>query len=113
MVPNSGDVQFIENLESVARNSGLSIDIDSLLLENDPKATQTTITVLRIKVKTKGSWSNTYKFISELESLPYKIKINSVLLSKTSEDLASKDGKKITSKSQWSASIDIGVLKYK
>lgn len=113
IIPTSGDVEFIENLESVARNNGLTIDIESLLLENDPKITQTGVTVLRIKAKTKGSWANTYKFIAELEALPYKIKINSILMSKVSDILVGEDVGKITSKSYWSARFDIGVLKYK
>ncbi len=113
IIPTSGDVEFIENLEFVARSNNLIIELDSLVLENDPKAPQTTVTVLKIKAKTKGSWTNTYKFIAELEALPYKIKINSMLLSKVTDNLTSDDGKKIVSKGYWVTSFDIGVLKYK
>lgn len=113
IIPNSGDVEFIENLEFVARNNNLIIDLDSLTLENDPKAPQNSVTVLKIKAKTKGSWSNTYKFIAELEALPYKIKINSMLLSKNADNLLSDDEKKIIAKGYWTTSFDIGVLKYK
>lgn len=113
IIPNSGDVEFIENLESIAKSNNLIIDLDSLVFENDPKAPQNSVAVLKVKAKTKGSWTNTYKFIAELEALPYKIKINSMLLSKNPENLMSDDGKKIIAKGYWTTSFDIGVLKYK
>ncbi len=112
IVSASGEVSFIESLELVARQNGLSIGIDSINVENDPKNSSTTMVTLKIKANTTGPWANTYKFVSQLESFVYKTKLNSLVLSKL-EDF-SESGSKIPGKrNQWKASFELNVLKYK
>lgn len=111
IVPVSGEVVFIEGLEAIARQNNLTINIDSIVVDGDQKNSSTTITTLKIKASTKGSWTNTYKFISQLEFLPYKIKLNSLVLSKA-DDVGVEAGA-LKVKNPWQTSFEINVLKYK
>jgi hypothetical protein len=114
IVPASDVVSFIEKLERVAKDNGLVIKNDSITeeYENNPKQVSSNISFLKIKSQTTGSWRGTYKFLSELEALPYKIKISSFAISNS--------GAVINSTNQsggygsaWSAVFEIRVLKYK
>lgn len=105
-----GNVSFIEGLEAVAKSNGLSITIDSLVIEDDPTFSESGITTLKIKAKTKGSWAGTYTFISQIESLPYKIKVSQFGMQGSASELVS--GKKVPV-SEWQSSFEIRVLKYK
>lgn len=108
IVGQTGVVSFIEELEKVAKNNGLSIENDSIAEETDPKSVaSSTITHLKVRSKTKGSWEGTYKFLSEIESLPHKVRINSFNMVSSGED-SGKNPKKV-----WDAVFEIRVLKYK
>ena len=111
VISTTGDVEFIEKLEALARNNGLTMAIDSLNLEEDPKAKNPLTTILKIKANTDGSWTGTYKFMNELESLPFKIKISQYAL-QGSSGIANEDGTKSIS-SQWHGTFEIRVLKSK
>lgn len=111
IVSKDGEVEFIETLESIAKESGLSIEIDSLVFSNDETIVSESVGVLKVKAKTKGSWVGSYIFLSRLESLPLKLKINSFGLSNSlSENVV---GKKIIRSSVWQSVFEISVLKYK
>lgn len=109
IVSSDGEVEFIENLEEVAKESGLSIEINSILLETNPKLASSSVSILRVRAKTRGSWSNSYLFLSRLESLPYKVKINKFGLVNSSEVISGSS----RSSSIWQSSFEIDVLKYK
>lgn len=110
IVPADGDVEFIENIESIGKNNGLKVTIDSLVFEDDPSYKNANVTGLKVKAKTSGSWSGTYAFLTELESLPVKVKINRFALSNVSSD-AGIDTKKTGQ--IWQTGFEIVVLKYK
>lgn len=110
IILRTGDVAFIENLEGLARSYDLSVQIESLNLVSDPKSSSSTPATLRIKAKTIGSWANSYLFLSELESLPFKIKVNKFAF-QISKDIP-KDGKSLPN-NIWETSFEISVLKYK
>ena len=109
IVPSGDDVGFIEIFESVAKGNGLKIDIDFLVLKDDSSFKNANVTSLEIKAKTSGSWVGTYTFLSELESLPIKVKINN--FSMDTAPGSSSDGKKQLP--MWQSSFEIVVLKYK
>jgi hypothetical protein len=111
IVAVDGDVQFIENLESIAKNEGLSISIDSLLIEDDPSFSNNEITTLKVKAKAEGSWAGTYSFLAQIESLPFKVKINKFSIVNDA-DGGGIDGQK-TFSLNWQSSFEIQVLKYK
>ncbi len=107
IIPSDGDVQFVEDLESTARAKGLEVTIDSLTFDDVPLATSSPdITAFKVKAEVKGSWSGVYTFLGVLESLPYKIKINTFNLVNTSDSGKSKS-------TVWQGTFEIIVLKYK
>ncbi len=111
IIAKDGDVKFIENLESIARQNGLTMTIDSLVLADNPEFASSSITTLQIRAKTKGNWSGNYKFLVELESLPIKIRVNKFDLSNTAVETGS-DVKK-AGVGIWQSTFEISVLKYK
>ncbi len=114
IVASDGDVHFIESIESIAKNNGIGITIDSLTLEDDPVFQGSNIVSLKIKAKTQGSWAGNYAFLTQVESLPFKIKIDTFGLVKTSDTSATLDPKqKGNTPSEWQTSFQIHVLKYK
>lgn len=112
IIPSDGDVTFIENLEAAARTDGLAIDINSLGFD-DTLASSTSITVFKIDAKTSGPWLGTYTFLAQMESLPFKIKINNFSFLSTLDTISTNG--KISSKALpvWQSSFEILVLKYK
>lgn len=112
IIPKSGDVDFIEELESVAKGHNLSIKIDSLSLVSDTKIASSSVNTLKIKANAEGTWSNVYIFLSELESLPYKIKINRFTIV-NSDDLALDGTRVVNQGNKWQVTFEISVLEYK
>jgi hypothetical protein len=109
IVSSDGDVTFIESLESLAKTDGLNIGIDSLVITDDKSLTSNNMSFFNIKANTSGSWSGTYLFLAQLESLPIKLKVNKFSFTNATNDLS-----KISSKGNtWDGSFEITVLKYK
>ncbi len=100
IIPADADVTFIDNFESLARSGGLSIEIKSLALKTDNQLLASSTKALDIVAQTKGSWSGTYSFLVQMESLPYKIKINKFSVLKLDNGI-------------WQSDFDITALKYK
>lgn len=113
IISKNGEVGFIESLESLARENGLSIEISSLTLDNSVNLASSSINVFNIKAKTEGSWYGNYVFLSRLESLPFKVKINMVGLTDSSKDVVSDANNSNPTNNTWQSVFDIGVLKYK
>src|SRR3989344_7967077 len=113
ILAKDGDVKFIGNLESMARQNGLSMAIDSLVLLDKSDTTSNTITSLKISAKTIGSWSGTYKFLVELESSPVKVKINKFDISGAMDGGDSVPQQTGVSSGSWQSNIEMEVLKYK
>jgi hypothetical protein len=111
IVSNVGDVEFIGNLERMAYQNNLSIEIKSLYLESNSKSTTSPIAILRIGLKTTGSWFGTYKFLKEVESMQVKTKINSYAFQNENNNVSSQDTPSYSGK--WESLVDISVLKYK
>lgn len=104
-----GNVEFIEGLESVAKNNGLTITIESLIIEDDPAVSSNEITTLKVKARTKGGWVGTYTFLKQIESLPYKIKINQFSMLNPLDEASVSE----PNVSEWTSTFEIRVLKYK
>ncbi len=110
IIPKSGDVAFIEEIENLGRSSGLLVEIDSLNLTTDPKVSSSTLSVLKVKVRATGAWVDVYKFASQIESLKYRIKINKFTLSSKEELTAIRSQ---SSNKEWQGIFEISVLEYK
>lgn len=112
IISKSADVDFIENLEALARSRDLTIQIFSLNLVADSKLSSSTVSTLKIKAKAEGSWASVYTFLSELESLPFKVKINQFSII-SNDNLALSRAGSLTQEQKWQATFDISVLEYK
>lgn len=112
IIAKDGDVAFIEDLEEIAKSSGLSIDIESLSFEENPVASSSSMTTLKVKANTKGSWLGTYKFLAQVEALPFRVKINNFAFINSSDETVF-NKKKIANPLGWQSKFEISVLKYK
>ena len=113
IMSEDGDVAFIEDLENFANDNNLTLSIDSLTLEDSQILASSSITSLKVRAKTKGSWFGTYKFLARMESLPLKIKIYRFGFTKTVNEIGV-DNKKISNQVPvWQGIFEMNVLKYK
>lgn len=112
IIASNEDVDFIEDLEAIARRNGLTIKIDSLVIEDAKELDAAGITTLKVRAKTTGPWVGTYTFLSEVESLPFKIKVNKFAILNTGEG-ASVEGATPVLKNEWQSTFEILILKYK
>jgi len=75
-------VDVIKNIETLAKETGLHIEIEAVdkvaLEENDYKE------LLKFRIKTTGSWSRNIEFIALLKNLPHQISFYKVNLYKSS-----------------------------
>jgi hypothetical protein len=76
-IQSDGAVDFLTTIENLATFAGLSNETQSVTTEED-SPTSNTREWLHITFKTKGTWQNTYYFISLLESLPYNLVIHKI-----------------------------------
>ncbi len=107
------DVDFIENLESLAKSNNLKVSIDSLALQDDSSLTTSKVSFFNIRAKTTGDWTGTYIFLSELESLPLKVKINKINLVNTTNEVNGEVRKVGSVGNTWELDFDMTVLKMK
>lgn len=84
------EVGFIENIESLAKENKLEVEITSINIEKDPELAKNNLEYLVVKVNTKGFFDGTYKFLSLVEMLPYHMFINKFSISKQDEDIKNK-----------------------
>ncbi|KND46713.1 MAG: hypothetical protein AB201_02635 [Parcubacteria bacterium C7867-006] len=110
VVSSDADVQFIEYLESLAKENRVNLKIDNLSFEDSAILKDSNVTNFKIKANTSGPWSGTYAFISKLESMQYKVKINKFSAVSQTTDL----GDQVTkSTGEWKSNFEMVVLKYK
>ena len=112
IISKDGDVAFIENLEEKARNNGLTIEIESLSFDDSPQVASSSVTTLKVRANTKGSWSGTYKFLAQVEALPFRVKINNFSFVNSSDETVF-SRKKVSNPVGWQSRFEISVLKYK
>jgi hypothetical protein len=99
-VGKSGTVAFIEKIESIASESGVSVTISSLIVE---PSTFADLEKILIKFNAEGSWQNMYQFMLRVDSLPAALEWNRYSLFKQA-----KEGNNL-----WTLSGDLSVLKEK
>lgn len=110
IVSQTEDAEFITSIERLAEAVNLPVDINSLLLDVNPKATTSPIVSFKISIKTEGLWRSQYKYLKEIESLPIKTRISYYSLETAGENGNSDISKDVSGK--WKSKIDFSVLKY-
>lgn len=78
-VSSDNIVDFLEKIELLGKKSGVALSFDSVDIPSDEK------NVLRVRAGTKGSWENTFYFLSLIENLPFKIELEKSSVIKTVE----------------------------
>ncbi|OHA92438.1 MAG: hypothetical protein A2665_00390 [Candidatus Zambryskibacteria bacterium RIFCSPHIGHO2_01_FULL_46_30] len=73
-------VPLIENIEGMSRALGLDTSIVSVSKIEDKKSVEPDI--IRIVMETRGSWVQTFSFLSAIESLPHRVMIEELGLSR-------------------------------
>ncbi len=114
IIESDGHIEFIESIESLARQNGLSIVIESLLFEEHPLLATSSMTSFKVSAKANGSWKGTYKFLIQLESLPIKIQINKFSMIHGISDGLENNVKEISTEGNvWQSNFEIHALEYK
>lgn len=73
-------VSLIENIEATGRAFGLVTNIASVEKIEDKKSVEPDL--IRLAIETQGSWASTLSFLHAIESLPHRIMINELNLSR-------------------------------
>ncbi len=110
IVSRDGTVAFLEMIEKTARDTGLVINTKSVNVTAVPTHIEEFET-LNLVLSTEGTWNNTYRFLSILETLPYKVIISGVEVRQLGEDVPS-EGISVGT-TPWSGSFTFNVIKYK
>lgn len=94
---------FIDSLEVLASDYGVSISLGSITVEaipNTPSNKQ-----LRIRASSVGQWDNLVSFMAKLEALPKAVLVQKFSLNKDVGSAVPKEGTR-----QWNATFDISAL---
>jgi hypothetical protein len=97
-IQKGDEVKFIKEIESLAKNSFIKLEIVSIDVKNGENSLLKEN--VNIKVKTEGSWRNNIYFIDRLKKLPFGISIEKI-------DLES------SASNNWSGSIEFIIFREK
>jgi hypothetical protein len=111
IIQKGEDVKFIEEIEGIAKDNNLIINIDSLSVEENTSFVSSGLAILKVKANMSGGWAGVYSFLSQIESMPFRIKIDKfALISNVDQVMV---GTKSANSKQWQGIFEISVLKYK
>ncbi len=110
IIPREGTVSFLEMIEKNARDIGLVASVESVNVGEAPTL-PADFEILKLKISTEGSWGDTYRFLSLLETLPYKITINTVEVRQRGEGGPSETSS--NNSALWIGEFSFNVIKYK
>ena len=102
ILPDDQFVPFVESVEKIGKTAGV-VMTDSLNTADNPN-TQIQSEFLVVQIGMTGSWSAITRAVSLIESLPYAISVDHLILNK---DLSNAHS------SVWQAAMTIQVVKYK
>jgi hypothetical protein len=104
-VRTDGMVAFISNLESLASEAGVNMEINSINENNDYESLQT-IGYINIMIVADGLWDNVYRFIAMVENLPLKLDIKEAQIEAKGGIQGPSEGPR-----RWEASLSVEVGK--
>jgi len=76
----SGEVDFIEFVEKIAKDEGLEIKINSVSLDSPAPLATHGMEYLVLRVEVKGTWPSLWNFSKLLPTMPYSVDVNSLAL---------------------------------
>jgi Tfp pilus assembly protein PilO len=77
-VPRDGVPDFIEFIEQLGRDSGISLSIGVVAVEPDTRNKDDFKELLRLRTEGLGQWQNLFTFLSMIENLPFRVQIDRV-----------------------------------
>lgn len=110
IVEVEGYVEFIEMIESQARSLGISIEVVSAAEGKHSSPEQ--FSILKLNLRTQGSWKETYTFLGMIETLPYKVTLNTFTIN-SQPDFRTTSTTPVTSGSVWTGSYNLDVVQFK
>lgn len=119
-ISKDGVVDFINSLDTLGKQYGVTLNIGEVTSEVDLKVKDDFKETLKLRLDASGSWNSVMNFLTALENLPFRIKVDqvSIGLASASDKLlfvnASSTGtelRKPGSKEEWKASYNISILK--
>jgi Tfp pilus assembly protein PilO len=115
IVESNGAVTFITAIETAARAAGARVIIDSVdkkaIDPKSPEAVGPDFEDLVLRISVQGSWQQVYSFVAMVESLPYKVTIQTTNVKReifTTGEASSTESVRI-----WKGQMGISVLKRK
>lgn len=115
-------VDFIGEVESLAKASNLSYSTKSIENSDAGNLSEQNKDLLTITISTTGSWSNTIKFIRLIETLPYSVRVESLDLTSAGYPSASSEASVQSAEptstpsvvsSKWTSTIKFSVIEIK
>jgi Tfp pilus assembly protein PilO len=103
---------FIGSMETLGKDMGVNLSVGSVAVEPD-KGKDDFKEFLRLKVGINGPWANVIDFLSALENLPYKVRLDQVSVSLGSDAGQSSSAGTKGSPSRWQAEFEFVALKLK
>lgn len=79
---------FLENIEQLANDTGVTLEVQSLRPEDVKEAVLETQKVMVVKLFVEGRWTQLYRLISLLETMPHLTTIEKVTLTLKDDDNA-------------------------
>ncbi|PIT91056.1 hypothetical protein COU17_02390 [Candidatus Kaiserbacteria bacterium CG10_big_fil_rev_8_21_14_0_10_49_17] len=83
-VQRNGVVDFIKEVEALGKFSGTVVNVNSVTVQKNDN-TNATEEELLVSFRAAGSWGNTYKLLSLVETMPYALTLDRAHLEKTDE----------------------------
>lgn len=77
-IQKDDEVKFIEQIEKVARDSGVKFDIVSIDVKTDQQ--DSFKENVDVKMKLEGSWQNIIYFVDKLEKMPFGVSVENMNL---------------------------------
>lgn len=111
-VGKDGAVSFVSEIEGLAAASNLKYTTDTIETTNLPELEGQGKELLHVVFTSNGSWNNTVKFLSLLESLPYSMRIEKLDFDSARLDAAAGTSTPASSRS-WKMTINFSVVKIK
>lgn len=98
-------VDFLDSLDTLGTQNGVKLAINSVAVAPLSKTSSSYLEQLNIKVQVEGSWSNVYRFLTLLETMPYKVSWGRVGF----DQVSGSAGKQ----SIWQGVFDVSIVKLK
>lgn len=72
MIPQGGEVDFLEEIEALGRIAGVSLEVVSVENEDGVIESAADLDSFRLHLEATGGWNSVYRFLRLLEELPVR-----------------------------------------